>query len=169
MYPLLPHLLGWAGIMTFQSPGINPALWGQADGNNLALCPTLHNRKSHRGKCPYVIAPTLLLLWGDHQKVIALHLSLAIPRLSRLVGGRGYKWLVLKYAKCMTPLFMHCFLCLCCSNHSKSLQENMGLSPDLICDPWICSHSCIRSQTCSKSTGSMFGTIGEFALFGVRF
>ena len=24
---------------------------------------------------------------GDHQKVIALHLSLAIPRLSRLVGG----------------------------------------------------------------------------------
>ena len=37
MYPLLPHLLGWVGIMTFQSPGINPALWGQADGNNLAL------------------------------------------------------------------------------------------------------------------------------------
>ena len=40
------HLRGWTGIMifTFQSPVISPALWGQADGNNPALCPTLHNR-----------------------------------------------------------------------------------------------------------------------------
>ena len=45
-----PHLREWAGIMTFQSPGISPALWGQADGYNPALSPTLHNRKSHRDK-----------------------------------------------------------------------------------------------------------------------
>ena len=75
LYPLLPHLRGWAGIMifNFQSPGLSPAyMWGQADGNNLALCPfvlfvnwglattnkpcpALHIRKSHRGKCPNVI------------------------------------------------------------------------------------------------------------------
>ena len=52
-----PPPRGWAGIMvfTFQSPGISPALWGQADDNNPALCPTLHNRKSQQGKCPNVI------------------------------------------------------------------------------------------------------------------
>ena len=38
--------------MTFQSPGISPALLGKAHGNNPALSPTLHNRKSHRGKGP---------------------------------------------------------------------------------------------------------------------
>ena len=37
------------GIVTFHRPGISPALWGQADGNNPTLSPALHYRKSHRG------------------------------------------------------------------------------------------------------------------------
>ena len=56
-------------IFTFQSPGISPALWGQADGNNPARCPTLHNRKSQQGKCPNVITPSLPRHCGDNQKV----------------------------------------------------------------------------------------------------
>ena len=78
LYLLLPHLRGWMGIMifTFQSPGISPALWGQADGNNPALCPTLHNRKSQQGKCPIVITPTLPPHFGDNQKVIVRHASM---------------------------------------------------------------------------------------------
>ena len=80
--PPPPHLRGWAGLMTFQSPGISPALWGQADGNNPALSPTVHNRKSHWGKGPNV--KPLAILWHcrDNQKVIALHLSPAISWLS---------------------------------------------------------------------------------------
>ena len=73
-----PHLRGWVGIMifTFQSPGISPDLWGQADGNNPALCPTLHNRKSQQGKCPIVITPTLPPHFGNNQKVIVRHASM---------------------------------------------------------------------------------------------
>ena len=84
LYSLLPHLRGWPGIMifTFQSPGLSPALWGQAEGNNPALCPILHNRKSKQGKCPNVITPTLPRHCGDNQKVIVQHLTPAIPRLS---------------------------------------------------------------------------------------
>ena len=80
-----PHLRGWAVIMifTFQSPGISPALWGQANGNNPALFPTLHNRKSQQGKCPNVIRPHC----GDNQIVIVQHLTPAIPRLSPWVGA----------------------------------------------------------------------------------
>ena len=87
LYPLLPHLRGWAGIMvfTFQSPGISPALWGQADGNNPALCPTLHNRKSQQGKCPNVITPTLPRHCGDNHKVIVRHLP-------RLFHGYPRRW-----------------------------------------------------------------------------
>ena len=64
-----------------QSPGISPALWDQADGYNHALSPTLHKRKSHRGKGPNV--KPLAIFWhcGDNQKVekkIALHLSPAL-------------------------------------------------------------------------------------------
>ena len=89
LYPLLPHLQGWAGIMifTFQSPGISPALWRQAFGNNPALCPTLHNRKSQRGKRPNVITPTLPRHCGNNQKVIVWHLTPATPRLSPSVGA----------------------------------------------------------------------------------
>ena len=32
-----PPPTGIAGIVTFQSPGISPTLWGQADGNNPTL------------------------------------------------------------------------------------------------------------------------------------
>ena len=71
-----------AGIVTFQSPGISPALWGQADGNNPTLSPALHYRKSHRGKCLNFITPALLRHCGDNQKVLALNHSLAIPLLS---------------------------------------------------------------------------------------
>ena len=77
------------GIMTFQIPGISPAMWGAADGNNPILSPTLQNRKSHREKFP------LLKPWYfpgtagiNNQKVIALHLSLAIP-IAIPVGGWG--------------------------------------------------------------------------------
>ena len=77
-------------IFIFQSPGISPALLGQADGNNPALCPTLHNRKSQQDKCPNVITPTLPRHCGDNQKVIVQHLTPAIP----VDGGSGYKWLM---------------------------------------------------------------------------
>ena len=43
----------------FQSSGISPALWGQADGYNPAPSPTLHNRKSHLGKGPNVKPPVI--------------------------------------------------------------------------------------------------------------
>ena len=80
------HVYWQKGIMTslFRAPGISPALWGQAYGYNHALSPTLHRRKSHRGKGP--IVKPLAIPWhcGDNQKVMALHLSLAI-----LVGGGG--------------------------------------------------------------------------------
>ena len=86
-----PHLRGCAGIMifTFQSPGISHALWGQAGGIKPALCLTLHNRKSQQGKCLNVTTPSLPRHCSDNQKVIALHLTPAIPRLSPLVGGGG--------------------------------------------------------------------------------
>ena len=74
-------------FLLFQSPGISPALRGQADGYNPALSPTLHNRKFHRGKVPNVKAPAIPRHCGDNQKVITLHLSLAIPRLSPYGGG----------------------------------------------------------------------------------
>ena len=57
--------------MTFQSPGISPALLGKAHGNNPALSPTLHNRKSHRGKGPNynVKPPAIYHHCGNNQKV----------------------------------------------------------------------------------------------------
>ena len=71
----------------FQSPGINPALWGQADGNKPTLSPILHYRKTHRGKFPNVLTLAFPWHWGDNQKVLALHHSPAIPPLSPYVGG----------------------------------------------------------------------------------
>ena len=56
---------GWVGIMTFQSPCISPALWGQADSNSPPHSPALHNRKSHRGECPNVIPGTSPSLRGQ--------------------------------------------------------------------------------------------------------
>ena len=52
-----PTGMGGDNGFTFQSPGISPTLWGQADDNNPALCPTLHNRKSQQGRCPNVLPP----------------------------------------------------------------------------------------------------------------
>ena len=60
--------MGGDNDLTFQSPSISLALWGQADGNNPALSPTLHNRKSHRGKCPNVITLAFPPLCGDNKK-----------------------------------------------------------------------------------------------------
>ena len=87
LYPLLPHLQRWAGIIymvifTFQSPDIGHALWGQADGNNPTLSPALQYRKSQRGRCPNVITSALPRHCGDNQKVLALHHSLAIPQMA---------------------------------------------------------------------------------------
>ena len=92
LYPLLPHLQGWAGIVTFQSPCISPTLWGHAYGNNSTLSPALHYRISHQGKCPNVITPALPWHCRDNQKVLALHHSRAIPPLSPKVWG-GCVWI----------------------------------------------------------------------------
>ena len=43
----------------YQNPGINPSLWGQTNGYNHALSPTLHNRKSPLGKGLTIKKPTL--------------------------------------------------------------------------------------------------------------
>ena len=51
-------------FFTLLSPGISPAQRGKADGNNAALSPTLHNRKSHRGKVPNVKALAIPLHCG---------------------------------------------------------------------------------------------------------
>ena len=76
------------GIMTFHfsEPWYKPcpvgtSLWLQPCS---CLSPTLHKRKSHRGKGP--IVKPLAIPWHcrDNKKVMALHLSLAI-----LVGGGG--------------------------------------------------------------------------------
>ena len=56
---------------------------------NPSLSPILHNRKFHRGKVPNVKALAIPWHCGDIQKVIALHLSLAIPRLFPVGGGGG--------------------------------------------------------------------------------
>ena len=73
-------------IFTFQSPGISPALWGQADGNNPAPFARPKQQKIQPGKCSNVITPALSRHCEDNQKIIALHLSPAIPRLSPQVG-----------------------------------------------------------------------------------
>ena len=92
LYPLLPHLRGWAGIMvfTFQSPGISPALWGQANGNNSALCPNLHNRKSQQGKCPNVIPPHFPGTAGQSKSNCPAPYP-GYPTAIPVGGGRGYK------------------------------------------------------------------------------
>ena len=72
----------YSNFFHFQSPDISPALWKQADVNNPTLCPALHYKKSHQGRFPNVITPTLPPHCGDNQKVLALHRSPAIPPLS---------------------------------------------------------------------------------------
>ena len=52
-----PTAMGGDNDFNFPEHGISPALRGHADGNNPALCPTLHNRKSEQHKCPDVISP----------------------------------------------------------------------------------------------------------------
>ena len=76
-------------IFTFQSPGISPALWGQADGNNPAVCPTLRNRKSQQGMCPNNphTSPTLRGQSKSNYPALYPGYSTAIP----VGGGRGYK------------------------------------------------------------------------------
>ena len=61
-----PPPTGKGGIITFHSPGISPALWGQADDNNPALSPALHNTKSHWDMFLNIITPTLPLHCGDN-------------------------------------------------------------------------------------------------------
>ena len=52
-----PTGMGGDSDFIFQSPGISPALWGQANGNNPTLSPVLHYRRYHEGRFPNVIAP----------------------------------------------------------------------------------------------------------------
>ena len=77
------YLGRWTGILfSIRSPGNSPTVWGQADGNNPALRPTLRNRRPHQSKGSNDKPPTPPWNCGDNQKVIALHLSSAIPWLS---------------------------------------------------------------------------------------
>ena len=101
LYPLLPHLSGWAGIMTlhFSNPWyISSALWGQADDNNPTLSPTLHYRKSHRGRCPNAITPHFFGTAGTIKKYLPCTVAWLFHRYPHRweggAGGRGYKWLV---------------------------------------------------------------------------
>ena len=75
-------------MVTFHSPGISPALWGQTDGNNPTLSAALHYRKSHRGKCPNVITPRTSPALGGKSKSTCTATypgySTAIPK-----GGGG--------------------------------------------------------------------------------
>ena len=73
-------------VFIFQSPGISPALCGQADYNNPALCPTLHNKKSKQGKCPNVIPLTSPALRGQSKS----NCPAPYPGYPRS-WGRGYK------------------------------------------------------------------------------
>ena len=70
-----PPPTGNGGIISFhfQSPGISPALWGQADDNKPALRPALHKTKSHWVKFLNIITPALPQHCGDNKKVAALH------------------------------------------------------------------------------------------------
>ena len=79
------HVMGGDNDFTFQGPGMSPVLLGQADGYNPSLSHTLHNRKFHQGKGPNVKPRHC----GNNQKVIAVHLSPAIPM--GVVGGDLYK------------------------------------------------------------------------------
>ena len=92
LYPLLPHLRGWAGIMGFHFPETwyKPALWGKADDNNPALCPTLHNRKSQQGKCPNVIPPHFPGTAGTIKSICPAPYP-GYPTAIPVGGGRGYK------------------------------------------------------------------------------
>ena len=78
--PPPPTAMGGDNDFHFPEPWYKSALWGQADGNNPALCPSIHNRKSQQGKCPNFITPTLPRHCGDNQKVIIQQLTPAIPR-----------------------------------------------------------------------------------------
>ena len=84
---LYPTGMGRDNDFQFSEPWYIHSLLGQADGNNSALCPALHNTKSHRGKCPNVITHALSRHCGDNQKVIDLHLNPAIPRLPSKMGA----------------------------------------------------------------------------------
>ena len=75
--------------MTFQSPGLSPALGGQADGNITALSPTLHNRKSHRGKIPNVKPPVISGTAGTIKKYLPCTLARLFPGYPRRWGGGG--------------------------------------------------------------------------------
>ena len=86
LYPLLPHLRGWAGIVTFTfqrpctSGGTSPGQWGQHDGNNVN--PT-HSPALHYGQVSKCYNAGTA---GIIKKVLALHHSPAIPPLSLKVG-----------------------------------------------------------------------------------
>ena len=85
-----PTGMGGYNDFTFPGPWYKPRPGGQADGNNPALCPTLHNRKSHRVSVPMLYPHTSPALRGQSKSnCLAPYpgYSTAIP-----VGGdRGYK------------------------------------------------------------------------------
>ena len=74
----------------FPEPCYKPALWGKADDNNPALCPTLHNRESQQGKCPNVIPPHFPALRGQSKSYCPAPYP-GYPTAISVGGGRGYK------------------------------------------------------------------------------
>ena len=74
-------------FFTLQSPGISPALRGNADGYSAALSPTLHNRKSHRGKVPNVKAQAIPRHCGSNSPAAGTINKLLPRTLARLFPG----------------------------------------------------------------------------------
>ena len=70
---------------------LSRALWGKADDNYPALCPTLHNRKSQQGKCPQCYTPTLPMALRGQSKNNCPAPYPGYPTAIPVGGGRGYK------------------------------------------------------------------------------
>ena len=87
--PPTPPLWGRAGIMNFQLSVSRGQTWDQ----NYALCPALHDRKFPLNKDPNVKTLSFSLCFGDNQKVIDQHPSLAVPQVCVWGGGGGGQWL----------------------------------------------------------------------------
>ena len=75
-----------------QRPGISFVLRGKAHGYSAALSPTLHNRKSHRGKVPNVNAPAIPRHCGGNSLAAGTINKLFPHTLARLLPGYPSRW-----------------------------------------------------------------------------
>ena len=74
----------------FPEPCYKPALWGKADDNNPALCPTLHKENPSRVSVPILYPHTSPPLRGQ-SKGNCLAPNPGYPTAIPVGGGRGYK------------------------------------------------------------------------------